>query len=127
VITTYDPDYVDLTDRGRGFGPIDPPPGFPGGAKTELLMAVEQLFKPRVNPKRDNSYIAAVRKLALYGCGKETLSKAEFQANYALADEYEGIMRAPVHGHASNAAMARFVLACAQERLEKESSGSITG
>lgn len=121
-MTQYDPDFVDLTDRSRGFGPIEVPPGFPEGDKNVHLLAIEQLFKPRFNSKRDNSYIAAVRKLALYGCGKESLSDSEFQAAYEIADEYEGIMRAPVHGHADNAKLARFVLSCARERHQNEAA-----
>ena len=113
-------EFVDLTDRGRGFGPITPPPGFPNGDKNALLTAIEELFKPRFNPQRDNSYIAAVRKLALYAAGKLNLTAPEYAAQHEVADEYEGVMRAPVHGYATNAELALFVIRHASERAKRE-------
>jgi hypothetical protein len=108
-------EFVDLTDRGRGFGPIAPPAGFPDGEKPGLLIAIEKLFTP-VNRARDNSYISAVRKLALFGAGRLSLAEEEYQQLCELVDEYESIMRAPVHGYASNAKLARFVLEQARAR-----------
>lgn len=110
---------VELTDRGRGFSPISPPANFPSGNAVDLLVEIEQLFKPR-NPGRDNSYVAAVRRLALYGAGTIDLDSAAFAALSEVADEYAEIMRAPDHGHASNASMARFVVERATERAIRD-------
>ncbi|GEM_PF-3315113 len=112
-------DFVDLTDRGRGFGPISLPSGFPAGESGELLAQIESKFCPP-NPRRDNSYAAAVRRLARYAAGRESLTADSYRLLRETADEYEGIMRAPVHGHESNRAMTAFVLKHAGERAAAE-------